>query len=543
MVIKRFTRILVVLSIVYFQAMFMSQLFFHLGTTSDLGMKRRMLKMSHYFMPLDHYPSYEYAYSYLDKGVEIQDRELLAQGIEWFDTSLFINPFYYYSHYYQGKAYYFYHTPAGDYFDDSFGAMKKAALLNRHDGDIVVDLTKIALPMWPHLPEQDRTLCLDLLRLNIDKLSRLDFKSVVESWRVNSNDIDILRRIMEGKSQLYGKTGNVLAEVGGSLNLRWEFLAGYEQYVFDDIRNRLRSLSFVEDAAEVEYVALLRRFDKIEGYGILTGGGVSRGTEFDDLLSDLMLKRIKAFLQHQIKPLGQRARQKLSGLARRYIERLDHFKQLEDLRLLLNEYSYFNGTDIDTKFVGFFLEFKQSNFSSLISNIEEFRAGVSHIGDDGKRRYLDILLLLADSLEASKLLSVGNRTIQGILNEFPSEPAVAWRLMKIWRILGFGEKGGTLDPLVMDKIRKNNVFTLDLRPVSREVMFLENSRIIVTPSPELDGAQSGNTVVRLFLDHVIAREFYLKDLRRPMTLEIPGKEYSRVDVRIDFLVFNNSTVL
>ena len=534
---------MVILSIVYFQAMLMSHLFFHFGTTSQLGLKRRMLKVSHYFMPLDHYPSYEYAYTYLDKGAGLENKELLAQGIDWFKTSLRINPFYYNSHYYLGKTYYFYHSPSGDFFSDTFASFKKAAIINGHDPDIVGDLANIAVPMWPLLPEEDKTFCLSLLKDNIDQLNDRDFKNLIAAFNRGSEGKELLRSIVKGKSSLFGKAADVLAEVGGSLNLRWELLAGFERYVFEEVHNHMRSLNFVENAREIEFVALLEQLNQVKGYDRLSGGASPQGGEIAELRSELMFKRIQAYLSEQTKPLGLRVKQKLYGLAYEYINRLDHYKILEELRRLLNEYSYFDATDIKTKYIGFLLDYKQGNFSKLITDIEKFKSRISLVNEKNREEYLKILLLLADSLEASKLLSVGNQTIQGILEIFPSEPAVVWRLAKVRRILGIDDREGLLDPNALAAIEDSRFFVLNNKPISRQAMLLDEAELFLSPAPDLNGAAVGNTLVRVFVDKSIATEFYLKDLNQPKKILIPGKEYSEVYVQIDFLVFNKSTVL
>ena len=534
---------MVVLAIVYFQAMFMSHLFFHLATSSDLGLKRKLLKMSHYFMPLDHYPSYEYAYSYLDKGAELHDEKLLAQGIEWFNASLFINPFYYYSHYYLGKAYYFYHFPSGDFFADTFTSLKKAALINDHDPDIVVDLSKIVLSMWPHLQDRDRTLCLDLLKKNIGKLKDRDFKNIIVSWHRYSKDADVLRMMLQDKASLHGKAAGVLAEVGGPLPLRWELLAGYERYLFEVVRNRMKSLSFAENASEIEFVKLLEQLEKIKGYGRMVPGKWVPGPEFYALVSDLMLKRITAFLEGQKKPLGSRPRTKLFGMAMRYIKRLEHYKNLEALRRLFTEYSYFAPNDIEALYIKSLMEYKQGNYSSLISSIEEFRTRASLIGKQHKQEYRDILLLLADSLESSKLLSVANRTDREILRIFPDEPGIVWRLMKVQRILGIQEEEAILDKNLVQTINDSRFFLLDNKPIYRDVMFLDKPELSLSRSGNRTRGSDGNALVRVFVNESIAVEFYLKDMKAPLIYSMPGKEYSSVDVRVEFLVFNDSTVI
>lgn len=543
MVIKRFTKIMVILSIVYFQAMLMSHLFFHFGTTSQVGLKRRMLKLSHYFMPLDHYPSYEYAYTYLAKGAGQENKEVLAQGIEWFKTSLRINPFYYNSHYYLGKTYYFYHSPSGDFFSDTFASFKKAAIINGHDPDIVGDLANIAVPMWPLLSEGDKTFCLSLFKNNIDQLNDQDFKNLIAAFNRGSEGKELLRSIVKGKSALFGKAADVLAEVGGSLNLRWELLAGFERYVFEEVHNHMRSLNFLENAREIEFVALLEQLNKVKGYDRLSGGASPQGGEIAELRSELMFKRIQAYLSEQTKPLGLRVKQKLYGLAYEYINRLDHFKILEELRRLLNEYSYFDATDIKTRYIGFLLDYKQGNFSKLITDIEKFKSRISLVNEKNREEYLKILLLLADSLEASKLLSVGNQTIQGILEIFPSEPAVVWRLAKVRRILGIDDREGLLDPSALATIQDSRFFVLNGKSVSRKTMLLDEAELFLSPAADLNGAAVGNALVRVFIDKLIATEFYLKDFNQPKKIPIPGKEYSEVYVQIDFLVFNKSTVL
>jgi len=543
MAVKRFTRILVVMAIVYFQASLMSHLFLQLGTGSDLGNKRKLLKMSHYFMPLDHYPSYEYAYTYLEAGARTLDRELLTQGIEWFKTSLAANPFYYYSHYYMGKAYYFYHFPGIGFFKDTFAAFKKSALLNDHDPDIVADISKIVLSKWPQVQTEDRLLCLGLLKNAIDRVGDSDFKEIIELWSRESKDPEILRVILKDEKELYGKAARILAGAGGSLQLRWELLAGYEQYLFDEVGNQMKGLTFVENAAEVELAALLAKLDRIEGYWRLADGRWVPGTDLYDLRADLMTKRIGAFLANQPKTLSERGRKKLSGLALQFVDRTEDYKNLEALRTMLDQHNYFDVNDMESQYTRLLIEYRQGNHSKVISAIEELK-GQAFLTDGRKRReYLDILLLLVDSLEASKLLSVAANTIHEILGLFPGEPSVIWRLLKVQHVIGQKPEEEAMDAALVQKVADSRIFNLKLLSESRQVYFLDKPELSISIGSSLAAKLNMNALLRVFVDGAITREIYRRDLRGEYILTIPGKEYSSAEVRIDFLVFDNSTVL
>ncbi len=543
MVINRYTKILVVLCIVYFQAMIMSHLFFYLGTASEIGNKRKLLKMSHYFMPLDHYPSYEYAYTYLDVGAEKLDRELLTQGIEWFKTSLSINPFYFYSHYYLGKAYYFYHYPTDDFFDDTFASFKKTAFLNDHDPDIVADISKIVLSMWPHLEAKDRLMCLDLLKNTIDRVNDQDFKTIIEFWSLYSRDPEVLRVILKNEKELYGKAARILAGAGGSLPLRWELLAGYEQFLFEEVGNRMKRLSFAPNVTEMELAELIESLDKIVGYWRLAGGRWSPGAEFYDLSAELMIRHMKAFLADQKKTLTVRGRKKLSGLAARYLETINDYKNLEAFRVLLDQHNYFDTNDIESIYIKFLLEYRQGNYSKLISHIEEFKGQITMVNGQKRRDYLKVLLLLSDSLEASKLLSVASDTIYEMLKLFPSEPSVAWRLLKVHHIIGDVQGEAILAADLVENVKNSRIVHLDSRSLSRRVYFLDDSELSISLSSTLASSLGRNALMRVFVDDAVVWEVYVRDVTGAYKLKIPGKEYSSIELRIDSLVFRNSPML
>jgi hypothetical protein len=536
MINNRFLKILILLAIIFFHAQFLSHLFWKVGESSEDKEQLKFFRVSHFLFPLDYISSYELAYALLERGYQAKDNALILESSRWFKRSIENNPFYFLSHYNLGRAYLFYNYPQSEFFAEAVTAFKKAVLLNDRDKTIVLDTVKVFITLWPLLSEEDKRLTRDLLIKTAQKLNWGDFADIVEKWWLYAKDEDFMQKIIQVKPDFQDDTAELFARLGVPLKLRWSLLADYEDYTFQQVKNYTNSLAFRGETGLDRVVELLDRLAQIKFYGRLLGKEKFLEKEYIEVKNSLLQKKIIALFAEYGKSLTTGEKAKIRNEIREYIGGTDDFKQLDELNSMLEDNGFFDQNDFRDLYLKYLLEFKMGNFSKVIDEIEALQHSITFTKSEYQDEYVDILLLLVDSLESSKLLSLAEQALIKIIDQSPDKPAVFWRSMRVQRILGVDKNFLEQNREMVRHIEESRVIDLDSHQQNRVVYLMAEREIKIRIGDDLDRLSKGKTLLQVFIDGKIVFEEYVEKLEELVIIPVAeGREFLTRQVEIRFI--------
>jgi len=518
----------VLAAVIFFQVHFLSDIYLVVGDSMGTGKKLAFYKLSHKIFPFDPTAAYKYGYILLESGYENKNDALILESIDWFKKAASRNPFHYYSHYYLGKSYLFYNYPNSQYFNEAISQFKKAAIIRGSNRTIALDTCKILLSMWPLLSDEDKQFCQHLLSQSMTRFLWEDFAGIIEPWWLYSKDKIFLEQLLEKKPVFFNKVAGKLVQLGAPLSLRWEFLAKYEKFLLEEVNGKYQSLSFQKENEWEPFLPLLEDLKTIKAYYKLARDDTFDEEKYRHLKNEILYQVIDALFEASSREKNQT--KKYAGELNRYID--EYIKgdlpreQIFKFKEYLKKKDFFKPNDFISLYFYYLPEFKLGNFSGLISDIESLKKSITYINEDKQDSYIRLLLLLADSYEASNLLSLAEKTLREIISLQPDNLDAQFSLLRIRSVFGedSADKGKINENI--DSLKNSSKFALNPLNIDREIKKpvypLDSNSIEITFAEGLK-EQRKKSLLQVFVDGRIDYENYISLLPQVVRVEIkPG---------------------
>ncbi len=527
---RRLLFLLILVVVIFFQLHFLSDVYLAVGDSLETEKKMEFYKLSHRIFPFDHTAAYKYGYALLESGYENKNNATLLESINWFKKAASGNPFHYYSHYYLGKSYLFYNYPHSQYFNEAISQFKKAALIKGGNQAITLDTCKILLSMWPLLSDEDKQFCQNLLSQSMNRFLWKDFAGIIEPWWLYSKDKNFLEQLLEKNPVFFYKTAEKLTHLEAPLSLRWEFLAEYEKFLLEEVNRQYQSLSFQKKYEWESLLPLLENLKTIKAYYRLTRGDTFDEEKYRELKNEILHQVIDALfeaLPHK-KNQGMEYEREMNRYIDEYIKGDLPRDQILKFKEYLKKKDFFKPNDFTSLYFYYLPEFKMGNFGGIVSDLEGLKNSITYINVDKQGSYIQLLLLLADSYEASNLLSLAEETLNEIIGMQPDNLDAGFSLLRIRRVFGedSANKGKIKENL--DSLKSSRKFELKPINIDREikkpVYLVDDTSIEITFDHGLR-EQIKTRLLQVFVDGRIKYENYISLLPEVVRVEIkPGSD-------------------
>lgn len=515
----------VLAAVIFFQLRFLSDIYLSIGDSMETGRKKTFYKLSHTIFPFDYTAAYKYGYVLLESGYKNKNNAIILESIHWFKRAASRNPFHYYSHYYLGKSYLFHNYPHSQHFNEAISQFKKAALIKGGNQAIALDTCKILLSLWPLLSDEDKQFCQNLLSQSMTRFLWEDFSGIVEPWWLYSKDKNFLKQLLEKRPVFFYSTAKKLTHLEAPLSLRWEFLVEYEKFILEKVDRQYHSLSFQKED-ELEFLLpLLEDLKTIKAYYQLAGDEMFNREKHRQLKNKILHQVIDTLFEAFSHKKNQR--REYEGEMNRYID--EYFKgdlpreQVLKFKEYLKKKDFFKPNDFTSLYFYYLPEFKLGNFGGIISDIEGLKNSLTYINEDKKDDYIQLLLLLADSYEASNLLSLAEETLEEIIGMQPGNLDACFSLLRIRRVFGEDSRYKGKIKENIDSLKKSRKFELNSVNIDREIkkpVYLVDSHSIEITFDHSLKEQIKTRLLQVFVDGQIKYENYVSLLPRVVPVEI-----------------------
>jgi len=534
---KIFLKVLVIVGVIFFTGRLVSHVSLFFAENQDRAIKTRCLKASYWFFPLDYFSAYKYAFGWLEQGFNKKDNKMLEKSIHWFKKSIRQNPFFHLSHHHLGKAYLFHDYPHSEFFAEGVKEIKRAVEIYQNNKIMVRDTAEILLSMWPLLSEADKELSRVLLLKYMSRFSWEEFEPLVELWWLYSREISFMETLLEKNPGFLSPVARLLIQLEGPLNLRWTFLAGYETHMLNRVIRKYRhGPSGNEFPLEFE-LSLLDELREIKGYDNFTNNKKFNQERFQKHKILLINKRIQNLIYQYPENMTLAIKDEIGRLITEYIEVEPELKDLLELENFLNRKGFFKANDFGSLYLKFRIKFSQSGFSDMIDEIETLRRAISFVKDNHRSDYVNILLLLSDAYESSKLLTVADTTLRDILKISPDNPDAWLRLVHIQQVLGDDDlkKQGMFREQV-DRLKQSRFLSVDKPKEVFFVFLIDKKEIEISVDPGLINQLRDKKIIQVFIDGRIRYEEYISSLPSPIVIDLKEREEMvKVKVEVKFL--------
>lgn len=530
-------KILVIIGVILFTGRLVSHVFLFIAENQNRASKTKYLKASYLLFPLDYFSAYKYAFMWLDQGYKDNDNEMLLRSIQWFKKSIKLNPFYYMSHHHLGKAYLFYNYPNSEFFDHGVVELKRAVEIYQNNLIMVRDTSEVMLSMWPLISEADKQLLQEMLLKYVYRFSWEEFKPLVELWWLYSKKIPFMETLLKKNPSFLSPVARFLIKFEGPLSLRWSFLADYESYVLKEVIRKFRHGPLGNESQIDFELSLLKELREIKRYDTLIPGKKFNQERYQKYRILLTEKRIKLLINKFNRSMASAIKKEIGQLILEYMNTNPEFKDLLDLENFLNRKGFFKDNDFGSLYLKFRLKFNQADFSNVIDEIEDLKHSISYIKEDQSSDYVEILLLLSDAYESSKLLTVADTTLKDILKISPDNLDVWLRLLRIQRVLGDRdlEKEGMFQEKVA-RLKQSRFLNLDDQQKEFSVFLIDKKEIEVSVDPDLKRNLKKKKIIQVFIQGRIKYEEYIDHLPQVIQIDLKGlKDLEKVMVEVLFL--------
>ncbi len=524
--------------VVFFALQLLSHLFQYLGDKKTVGKKSEWYKRSALLMPLEAEPAYRYAYAMLFENAETQDDEAFLKSIHVFELSLQHNVLLYKAHYYLGKALFLYNQPNSPYFDRAVRAFKRAALIRGNkNNDIALDTLKLLLTQWPLLNEEGKTFCREVLEKSIAQLSGKEFNSILEAWRLYSQDIDLFKGILKTHPEYSLNIARELSLMEVNLEMRQDFLARYEVHYLDRLKSMARK--YREDttnlAAQLKY---LYGISHIEGYYRLVKSADFSEKDYLEFKKTLVLDILRLLLDQGEWKTDTQKKKEIKQYIFDYIGTSPSRKEMESFSELLKKYNYFDTQDLKVFYIKQLIALKLGNYSQVIDETERFQQDLAFVQKEQMNDYIEILLLLSDVFYEDKLMARALSVLEEIEKIAPGLPETYWRMMKIESIIGpdDGSAGeGKEDEGRAEQYRavKESRFIESVGYETRKIVYLVDSgEIVIRISEPLKEMMKTRHLFQVYIDGKIYYEAYISRIEGDRVTVRLGEEAARCEVLV-----------
>jgi hypothetical protein len=534
-------------AVIFFLVRFVSDVYLAVGDSRGAGEKMEFYKLGHRIFPLGHSAAYKCGYVLLESGYESKNNALILESIDWFKKAAARNPFHYHSHYYLGKSYLFHNYPHSQYFNEAVSHFKKAALIRGGNRAIALDTCKILLSMWPFLSDADKRFCQDLLSQSMTRFLWEDFAGILEPWWLYSKDKNFLEQLLEKNPVFFYSAAEKLTQLGAPLSLRWEFLAEYEKFLLEQVNRQYQSLSFQQKDELKTLLPLLENLKTIRAYYKLAGNETFDGEKYRELKNELLHQVIDALFEtsHHKENHKIEYEREINRYIDEYIKGDLPREQVLKFKEYLKKKDFFKPNDFTSLYFKYLPEFKSGNFNGIINGIEGLKKSITYINVDKQDSYIQLLLLLADSYEASNLLSLAEETLKEIIGMQPDNFDACFSLLRIRRVFGEeGEDKGKIKENI-DSLKSSRKFELNpVKPgTGKPVYLVGNNSIEISFGDHLKVKKEIKTkLLQVFVDGWIKYENYISLLPEVIRVEIkPGsqkEEMSKHRVEVKVVKYN-----
>jgi hypothetical protein len=507
----------------------LSHFFLELGEGKSSGKTSGLFKSSTVLMPLDAEPAYKYAYALLFENVESQNNEMILKSIRAFEKSIRHNVLLYRAYYYMGKALFFYNQPDSPYFDRGVRAFKRAALIRGNKNtNISTDTLVLLLSQWPLLIDEDKTFCRDLLENSIRLLQRRNFDSILEVWRLYCRDIEFFNGILKKNPAYYLTIAGELNRMGINLEMKHDFLSGYEVYRLDWLKTRYQKYR-EEPIGLVARLKNLYGNSRIEGYYRLAKNTGFNEKDYLDFKKELNLHIIRLLFDQP----GWQTDTKKTQEIERYI--FDYFadspsrKEVQRLYELLNKNDFFSPLpDFSTShLLNFYIKqlvyFKLGNYDKVIEDIEKLRQSLAFVQREHMKDYTDILLLLSDAYVENRFLTLAMSMLEEIEKISPGLLETYWRMKKIELVIGANNEREEEEKVRAEKyeeVMDSRFIELRSLHTRKTVYLVDGHDIVIRIHDQLKGKLKPGNLFQVFIDGKIYYEAYISQLMEEESVKV-----------------------
>ncbi|MGD2087742.1 MAG: hypothetical protein PVH61_16310 [Candidatus Aminicenantes bacterium] len=517
---------------IFFTLQLFSHLFLKLGEGKTGGKTSGLFKWSALLMPLDAEPVYKYAYALLFENVESQNNEMILKSIRAFEKSLHYNVLFYRAYYYLGKALFFYHLPSSPYFTQGVRTFKRAALIRGNkNSNISRDTLVLFLSQWPLLNDEDKIFCRDLLENSIRLLKGKNFDSILEAWRLYCRDINFFKGILKKNPAYYLTIAKELNRMGINLEMRQDFLSGYEVYRLDQLKTTYQK--YREESTDL--LAQLKNLYKrsnIEGYYRLAKNSDFNEKEYLDFKKELKLHIVQLLFDQPGWQTDIKKRQEIERYIFDYFNDAPSRKEVERLNELLYKNDFFSQllnvstSHLPNFYIKQLVHFKLGNYNKVIEDIERLRQSVAFVQKEHLDDYTDILLLLADAYVKNKHLTMAMSLLEEIEKISPGLMDTCWRMKKIELIIGPSNEREK-EKIWAEKYRDvmdSRFIDLGSLHTRKTVYLVDSHDIVIRINDRLKGKLKPGNLFQVFIDGKIYYEAYISQLMEEDSVEVKFEE-------------------
>jgi hypothetical protein len=539
---KTVIKIVMILLILFFGLQFLSHLFLKIGEEDIKKAKPvniNLLKWSARLSPFEAKPLLEYGYALLQESKRSGEQQWLEKSIYYLKHSLKANMLYYNAHLYSGKAYLARDIIDHAHFEPAVKAFKRAARIRGNDTRVSMDAMTILISLWPHLGEEDRVFCAELLGKSIQRIGRDEFNSLLENWALFSRDIAFFREGLIKRPQFYELAAKKLAQLETDMDIRREFLLKHSLYLIADFKDQYQKYqSEPSDRLMEKLKTTAHNLDnRISLYYLKKAGSESKLQNYFEFKKLVNLEILELLFAKTGWQRDKGLREEIETVIFSYIDDFSSMDESKNLDDYLTKKEFFNPKypDLRVFYMKQLIAVKSAQYDNVINDVEKFKNSVSFIKKEFAGDYAEVLLLLVDSYISSRLLTSARRTLAEIRRSDVNLADFYLRKMIIEQIIGPDQNEDKYEKNQQYELIANSRFVKMDAPSIKKTLYLLNKREVeIRFTDALYEKIKALHLLQVFLDGNLIFEEYLSQLVTPARIPIPtGKIYSKHELAVE----------
>jgi hypothetical protein len=507
-----------------------------LGKPKEESQNIELLKLASLISPFDSEIRYLYGLALLKENQQSLHKGVAQKSINSFKIAIGYNILNYNAYLMLGKAMLSPSITEPTTFEDAIKAFKRAAQIRGINKSVSLDTLKLFISLWPLLNESDQAFCKDLLERSINRLSREEFKGLIEIWTLYSRDVTFMEDILKRNPRYYYTVANELKKKEILLKNRQAFLSQYEVYI---LTNTLKDFSNLPKGDQDLFNKLnrLKRvlLGNIQGYYKLT-----ENSEFNEKrLTDLLVRLNREIVKHYFTTLGQQnnpyVKFKIEPVVVSIINNLTTLDELDRFNDYLTKNKFYQERDLKRFYLKQLVNFQSGQFDAVINEIEDFRKDVSYVRKENMADFSAIMLLLSDSYVAERLLTKALPVLRELEENSPDLTGIFWRMMRIENVIGEDTQDNNVElkKKKYREIQESRFILLNRLRFSSAVYLVDSKEMEVDFSDSVkEKIKTGDYhILQVFVNDLILYEAYLNggNLELPIKIPITDSE----DVSLD----------
>ncbi len=526
-------KIILIPLILFFVLQFLSHIFLALWEKNPELKNAAFLKWSGLIFPIDAEPFSEYGYSLMLKYEQSPDDQVLAESISYLKKSLSNNILYYQTHFYLGGAYFFQNLKDYTSLEQAVKSYKRSARIWGNNTEVGINTMKVLLSLWPHLTEQDKNFCSELLKRSIRKIRKENFDSLLEIWGLYVRDIGFFKDLLKQNPQYYQNVAEKLLQIEIDMPKRHYFLAKYAEYLIENIQKQYRLYLSKPPADLLHRTKLL--FDSLNGetvsYYILDPNNKLNQKTYFELKKRLNLNILELLFSKTGWEKDHQQLSEIESFILSYIKDAATIDDLTTLNDLLTKVKYFNLSNLKVFYIGQLIKYKSSQYDTVILETENLRKSITYITKENMADYTEILLLLSDAYISSRLLIRAGEVLAEIEKDDTNLTEIYWRTLQVEQVVGdMGDDGGKDGQKQKEKeqqyelIKNSSQILLASTPLKKTVYLIDSDVIEIQFSDWLKQRRKDFHLLQISRGGRIFYEAYLSNLKLPARIKIPSEE-------------------